>query len=231
MLFGSKVQRRYQEAFPRINAAAAVRASLTSVNRFIWEDQDNNRVGQCAVSEANGDDILIASKFYLRKQAEEVSFIINVVNASNHENHRTFGAFICPHCQLERKSLVFIGHWTCRKCSDLPYRVQLIGSWVAKWEELGRLQSEVGSGRPKGMHNRTYRAKREKLRALKNALGREPLVANEEFRLVITGRWIDPERDRWMQPQPLPEFSPTEAARVKRSTINFALDAFDGMTS
>lgn len=78
------------------------------------------------------------------------------------------------------------GLWRCRKCHGLVNRTSLIRHNARLTEKVDRLEAEVGSGRPRGMHNPTYQRLKAQLSDSRARLGDDVLQADSRFGKVIT---------------------------------------------
>lgn len=78
--------------------------------------------------------------------------------------------FLCPGC-CRRATILLLceARFRCRCCHDLPYRSQSEGAmdraFRAQWKKEDRLDPH--GGRPKGMHDATYRRLRSEIIAIK----------------------------------------------------------------
>ena len=66
----------------------------------------------------------------------------------------------------------------------------MIGAVARKSEKLARLEREIGTGRPRGMHETTYQRLRADLRLLKVELGDELSTPGAEYGEFVTAVWM-----------------------------------------
>ncbi|MFN4018688.1 MAG: hypothetical protein ACK4JB_25355 [Reyranella sp.] len=95
----------------------------------------------------------------------------------------------CPDCSRSRRSLYFDGLWLCRVCHGLQYASQRMGPARLIAQEM-KVTAKIAAGRPKGMHQRTYRALVARSRDLKRRLevANYP-VPNVEVMFRSTFKW------------------------------------------
>lgn len=97
----------------------------------------------------------------------------------------------CPLCKQFRWSLYYKGVWACADCLGLHYRRQLVAPEVVRWERYDELGKQLKYGRPKGMHNETYRELRQELIGLEMQLRDRPRkYASDTHDLIVTSRWV-----------------------------------------
>lgn len=129
---------------------------------------------------------------------------------------------------MTRRSLVFVGAWTCRECCGLPYRTQAIGSLAAASEKLDQLRAKFGKGRPPGVHNSTYRAGLNELRKLEEKLGAERGWANRDQLYIVESEWINPPVEEGRTSEYVP-IARAEAQEKRRRVTEFSPESLDGL--
>jgi len=70
-----------------------------------------------------------------------------------------------PHPKL---SVFVAGHWKCRECHGIQYKSRRMGTHVRQLFRFRELEATIAEGRPKGMHQKTYRALQAKSERLRN---------------------------------------------------------------
>lgn len=187
----------FLEAHPRLKAAEVAGALLSGADTCIWRWPDGAPFARATVKIVQ-DGMLLVEGEYGRVLDDNASVLVRVHQASNYSDKRRFSLFSCPRCSRSCQHLVLTYRWHCDRCSGLKYRSQSVGSKVAAWERLQKLKDEVGTGRPKGMHNATYARKRQELKELRRKLRGPEAVAPIEYLHTLVGRWArrpEPARD------------------------------------
>lgn len=77
---------------------------------------------------------------------------------------------ICPRCDRRRVTLYYSNrHFACRSCLNLAYRSQQLDIVDRSWRKQRKIEERMGGEnawlKPKGMHETTWQALREKLLA------------------------------------------------------------------
>ena len=102
----------------------------------------------------------------------------------------------CPCCGKRVQVLVFTDRWGCPSCARLLYRRQVVDRTVLLFEDLNAFSSLL-KGRPKGMHQRTFRQAAQRIKALRAELkGRPYQVASVHHRDIVEARWLSEEEFR-----------------------------------
>lgn len=106
----------------------------------------------------------------------------------------------CPSCGKRVQVLVFTDRWGCPSCARLLYRRQIVHRTILLFEELRTLELRP-QGRPKGMHQRTFRAREHKatkrIKALRAELkGRRNPIASKHHLGIVEARWLSEEEFR-----------------------------------
>lgn len=96
----------------------------------------------------------------------------------------------CDGCGYGYSKLVFDQEWRCRRCLNLAYRSQRIGTGVRLTEELYRIEARLGNGRPKHMHQAKYRSDMERAAALRWQLGFKRPAASLDYTNIVEAEWL-----------------------------------------
>lgn len=96
----------------------------------------------------------------------------------------------CEGCGKGFAALVYKEIWACSQCLGLRYRSQCVGSAVCKAEELDRLETRLGTHRPKHMRQARYRKECERADILRDQIGRNGPTVSDAYAKVVQAKWM-----------------------------------------
>jgi hypothetical protein len=172
VLYGcDREQAAFLEGFPTISAGELADELGRGNNRCVWSwREDDAPFAYADFKLSMGRVVSIDFVSSLARASEYQLTLVSLRQATNYTDPRPFSLFLCPRCERSCKHIVFTWRWHCKKCSNLPYRRQSIGSKVAAHERRDALESQVARGRPKGMHHCTYEKLVQELKELREKL-------------------------------------------------------------
>lgn len=190
---------RQRESLPKFDLIAA-KAAMDRIDAAVCVFELCGRmIGQAFILDVAVNFVVVNSLIINDDMwSEERQDKIETIVPKNHVD-RCRRLFICPGCGANKWALYFNDGWSCAGCLHLTYRSQLVDKEVKLWEEREELRPRLKSGRPKGMHNRTYMELRQRLFALDNRLsGRFRKFASAPQDMVVHSRWVPgSEIDLW----------------------------------
>lgn len=187
----SKVPAPFLEAHPRLSAVEAASALQQGLGRCVWRWSGSGDPFAYADLEVPAAEVMIIRlECDLARREEQRETMVYLRQATHYVSQAPFSLFKCPKCKRSCKFIVYTWRWQCGPCSGLPYRSQRVGKEVAGWERRDALESEVGKGRPKGMHHRTYGKRVRELRHLRKTLTGEQAVAPLEYLHTLVAEWV-----------------------------------------
>jgi ribosomal protein L37AE/L43A len=179
---------RYSEAYCRIPVAALHRGYDQGHGTLVWRDASGHTIGSAMVS-SRFDGVMrvafdMAASGAVEAYTGEVAISFVWRDAGM---HRQEAYAVCPGCKRPAKHLIAKNHrWQCRRCHGLVNRSSLIRHNARLTEKVEHLEGEVGRGRRKGMHSRTYERLRAQLAEYRELLGEDGLSADARFNHVVT---------------------------------------------
>lgn len=101
---------------------------------------------------------------------------------------------LCPRCTTKKKILFFKkDKWSCASCLKLSFRSQLIHPLSRRWEKFYILANRLESGKPHGMHNKTYIILLSHLELLRKELyGKQHRFASDKYSDILKCIWRSP---------------------------------------
>lgn len=195
----------FLEAYPRMSASDAADALGAGISRCLWIWPDGTVFGWAEIRHPSEGLLLVRTKCRLA-QGDHSDVVIGVRKAENFSDKRAFSLFACPYCKRNSKQIVLVSRWSCPTCSGLHYRSQAVGTRVRQWDRYVALEEEVGSGRPTGMHHKTYARKCEELLSMGSILEGPRAVAPRDYANVLKCEWVI--LDASARPSPAPVSSP-----------------------
>lgn len=182
---------KQRESYPKFDIVAANHAMNRLPAAVCVFDQGPRMVGQLFLAEFLEDSVVINYVFSAPHVhcLESVAVIDTKMSSTPLDRHRRLAG--CPLCKQFRWSLYYKSVWACADCLGLHYRRQLVAPEVLRWERYDELGKQLKYGRPKGMHNETYRGLRQELIGLEMQLSDRPRrYASDTHDLIITSRWV-----------------------------------------
>ena len=184
-------ERRYVEAYPRLDFAKCARAAREGLNACIWRDADGHEVGVAEFAWRSETRLRLHYLFEIAwdpAQATEIDFVVERKDSADF-SHRPRAR--CPSCGQSRTGLVFRhSGWSCRRCHGLGYRSAMIGTPVRRAEKVRRLRSELADLERQFYPARRVAAKQAQLdRAVAGLRGSEQASAHAGLALVIVATW------------------------------------------
>jgi hypothetical protein len=173
--FGSGRVKGTCKATPSIRLAGTGHATMSPADRL--ECGQTGRVTLGYRLQANGDD--------WRDRWETVAIEQTMCRFGGVRNW-----FQCPHC-VRRCELLYLrfGRFACRHCNRISYGSQSGGRYDRLLHKFHRLRRRFESGRPKGMHSRTWEQMIERVCDLENAV--DSLLSARIEQLYLTAG-LDP---------------------------------------
>lgn len=153
-----KPPKQHCEAFPSLDAGD-VSSKVKGHEEFdcVWRDEIGTAVGVSHFKrDPDGVQILhrVFKDFHIL-HGQHKSLLKVDFTASKVGGYRA--RFICPSCGNRVGKLYCSARdWACRDCSNLIYTSQRVTRRTRQTIEYEVLNSRVGRGRPKGMHQRIF---------------------------------------------------------------------------
>lgn len=187
----------YCEAYPRLSGADMVRASFDdhSLCRFATRHGEERGWLEILGSHALGE----VARWKLRGPGVDPHVGRHVIPYCYESGQRGRPSpFTCQGCKRRVGNLVFTTTWKCRRCHGLRYRSTYLDRSVrdaernfTRWEDLKR---QIGSGRPPGMWQTTYRMLKAELRRVETSWDLQVhLTANTDRQTVVMSEWMSSE--------------------------------------
>jgi len=187
----------YREGYPEFDLAEAARRRALSDVSVTWRNQYNHAVGS-SNPVWHGDFKIVAGYKINLIAYIGVSTAVLVVPVTwilrgkfwvASTNSRSCGNVVT------RLYLASVD-WLCATCQGLGHRRNVMSKAAARSERWAELQAEVGEGRPSGMSDKTFLAKRLMMRELRAKLGGTPVRASPRHQAIIYADWSpDPARE------------------------------------
>lgn len=185
-------QPRFSEAYPRI-LISQVNARLGTERPILqWRNHHGHAIGTVRFDWNTEQRLILKPRIqdlpYCEGSTTEVKLSMTS-ELTGYGNRQYFN--MCERCGQRINIVVYCdGFWRCSRCFGFRNRSALMDRPVRITMELEVLENEIGDGRPFRMRQKTYDTKRERMRELVAALGKQPRRSpDKRFRFNITGCW------------------------------------------
>ena len=191
---------RYIEAYMRLDAAILEKKARAKITECQWWDQRGELLGATQLITPFSDIIGItyAIDNYYASQYVNGTGMFRIARVKTNAFYSK-PYFKCPVCDERSGILVLVRDlWACRRCQNLSYRSQFMGSSerdAARFKQLGSELQPRGDGahRPRYMRQKTFRAKWSEYQELRAKFQDTPLsVPHAGLQVVLTPRWVEP---------------------------------------
>lgn len=200
--WGPLLDRRYVEAYPRLEIRRAQKGFQNGYDSVIWRDHDGEPVGLGSVSFCNDTRIEVSVEIYGSKHLSEFKDRMRIpLRCLPAGNLRTEGYAICRGCMKPVKYFIYKRSvWVCRQCQGLLNRSSMVSVRIRKTERLVKLEKVIGCARKPGMHQSKYDRLCAEHDCLLNELNGIRYTANENYLEVITAEWTRSNVPKYSKP-------------------------------
>ena len=179
------------EAYPRLNVREARKQVLGGSDVVSWRNRYGEMIGVGRARLLESDRLVLDYRFREHSYGVDCNgAVIFECSIRKMEFEQEDFLTLCHGCESRVRTLLFFEcAWVCIHCQPLAYRSKLVGDLVRQTEHITQLEQVIGGGRPKGMHNRTFKKLREELFRSKLELGDHRGKARSAYDEAIASCW------------------------------------------
>ena len=182
---------RYVEAYPGIAATDALRNWRRGRTAFLWRREGGQVVGAADIEWVSTSLVRLRFAWRGRPYLAGVAADVRVEVVYARSGGRSRAMFLCPGCaeQAAKLNLVEEG-FRCRRCHGMRNRSSTLSPKKRAAEDLYRIESMIGHGRPPRMTNKMYHSLLDKKREILRLFPRLPALSSQGPFIISGPEWL-----------------------------------------